>query len=173
MCFVSSPKSSRRIVSPLYMGARVWICVGVWECTCSHTPFKTHKICCIFDLSPGEYITETCFPYCLFCSNFQICTIGAGREAKHKMKDSVFLDVWIPSTLKLRCLNCCCCLVAKSFLTLLWPHGGLQAPPSMEFPRQESWSILPFPSPGDLTHSGLLHCRQILYCWDSWEAPDG
>ena len=33
--------------------------------------------------------------------------------------------------------------------------------------RQEYWSGLPFPSPGDLpdpeTDPGLLHCRQILY----------
>ena len=30
-----------------------------------------------------------------------------------------------------------------------------QAPLSMEFPRQEYWSGLPFPSPGDLLHSGM------------------
>ena len=41
-----------------------------------------------------------------------------------------------------------------------------QAPPSMEFSRQEYWSELLFPSPGifpteDLNPS-LLHCRQIL-----------
>ena len=42
-----------------------------------------------------------------------------------------------------------------------------QAPLSVEFSRQESWSRLPFPSPGDLPDQGLnpgiLHCRQILY----------
>ena len=45
-----------------------------------------------------------------------------------------------------------------------------QAPLSMEYSRQEYWSGLPFPSPGDLPHPGikhqkknLLHCRQILY----------
>ena len=34
----------------------------------------------------------------------------------------------------------------------LWHHGPLahQAPLSMEFSRQEYWSRLPFPSPGDL-----------------------
>ena len=45
-----------------------------------------------------------------------------------------------------------------------------QAPLSMGFPRQEYWSGLPFPSPGDLPDPGiklmspasLLHCRQIL-----------
>ena len=30
-----------------------------------------------------------------------------------------------------------------------------QAPPSMEFSRQEYWSGLPFPSPGDLPNPGL------------------
>ena len=34
------------------------------------------------------------------------------------------------------------------------------------FSKQEYWSGLPFPSPGDLlqgSNPGLLHCRQILY----------
>ena len=30
-----------------------------------------------------------------------------------------------------------------------------QAPQSMEFSRQEYWSGLPFPSPGDLPNSGI------------------
>ena len=30
-----------------------------------------------------------------------------------------------------------------------------QAPPSMELSRQEYWSGLPFPSPGDLPHPGI------------------
>ena len=30
-----------------------------------------------------------------------------------------------------------------------------QAPVSMEFPRQESWNELQFPSPGDLPDSGV------------------
>ena len=55
-----------------------------------------------------------------------------------------------------------------------------QAPPSMEFSRQEYWSglslpspekgIFPFPSPGlgifptQRSNSGLPHCGQTLYC---------
>ena len=38
-----------------------------------------------------------------------------------------------------------------------------QAPPSVGFSRQEYWSGLPFPSPGDLPDLGLPHCRQILH----------
>ena len=44
-----------------------------------------------------------------------------------------------------------CHLVPKSCLTLatLW-SAAYQAPLSMGFPKQEHWSGLPFPSPGDL-----------------------
>ena len=35
-----------------------------------------------------------------------------------------------------------------------WPRAR-QAPLSMGFPRQEYWSGLPFPSPGDLPDSGI------------------
>ena len=63
------------------------------------------------------------------------------------------------------------------------------APSSMGFSRQEYWSGLPFPSPGDLPldrtqglNPGLLNCRQTLYhlshqgshqgkqgeMWDNW-----
>ena len=42
-----------------------------------------------------------------------------------------------------------------------------QAPPSMEFSRQESWSGQQFPPPGIFPAQGmnpvLPHCRQILY----------
>ena len=44
-----------------------------------------------------------------------------------------------------------------------------QAPLSMGFFRQEYWSGLPCPPPGDLPitqglNPNLLHCRWILYC---------
>ena len=42
-----------------------------------------------------------------------------------------------------------------------------QTPLSMGFSRQEDWSGLPFPPPGDLStqrsNPGLPHCRQIVY----------
>ena len=50
----------------------------------------------------------------------------------------------------------CFCLAAKSYLTLLQPHG-LQStrPLSMGFPRQDYWSGLPFASPGSFPDPGL------------------
>ena len=46
-------------------------------------------------------------------------------------------------------------LVAKSCLTLVISRAvAHQAPLSMGFPRQEYWTGLPFPSPGDLPDPG-------------------
>ena len=51
---------------------------------------------------------------------------------------------------------CCCCFVAKSHQTLVNPWAvAHQAPLSMQFPKQEYWSGLPFPSPGDLPNTGI------------------
>ena len=46
----------------------------------------------------------------------------------------------------------------------LWPSrtGACQAPLSMEFFRPEYWSVLPFPSPGDLPNSGIEPRSLIL-----------
>ena len=50
----------------------------------------------------------------------------------------------------------CLCLGAQSCPTLcdLWTVAH-QGPPSMGFSRQEYWSGLPFPSPGDLPNPGI------------------
>ena len=36
-----------------------------------------------------------------------------------------------------------------------WTNVAHQTPPSMGFSRQEYWSGLPFPSPGDLSDPGI------------------
>ena len=68
---------------------------------------------------------------------------------------------------------CCCCLVAHLCPTLCNPMDCSPPGSSVEFPRQEYWSGLPFPPPGDLPNprieltspASFLHCRRILYCW--------
>ena len=57
---------------------------------------------------------------------------------------------------------CPVCLIAQSCLTLCDPRDC--GPMCLwGFSRQEHWSGLPWPPPGDLPKPGLLHCRQILY----------
>ena len=51
------------------------------------------------------------------------------------------------------CVCVCVCSVVSDFAT---PSTvACQAPLSMGFPRQEYWSMLPFPSPGDLPDPGI------------------
>ena len=87
----------------------------------------------------------------------------------------LFCRIWNPYQVKE--VNCMCSealdlrlcvLVAQSCSTLCdLMNCSCQAPLSLEFSRQEYWSGLPFPSPGDLpdqeSNPDLLHCRQILY----------
>ena len=75
---------------------------------------------------------------------------------------------------------------------LLFSHSGVSEslvtpwtvachdPLSLGFFRQEYWSELPFPPPGDLPDSGIEHttpacllpCRWIHYHWIMWAFPD-
>ena len=60
--------------------------------------------------------------------------------------------------------RCYCCLVAKSCLGLsVIPRTvARQAALCMGFPRQEYWSGLPFPPPGDLRDSGIKPASPAL-----------
>ena len=54
-------------------------------------------------------------------------------------------------------------LVVKLCLTLVTPWTvAHQAPLSMRFSRQEYWSGLPFPSPGDLPDTGIKPRSPVL-----------
>ena len=54
----------------------------------------------------------------------------------------------------------CACSVAESCLTL---HSvAPKAPPSVGFSRQEYWSGLPFPPPGDLPDPGIEPVSPVL-----------
>ena len=48
-----------------------------------------------------------------------------------------------------------------------------QAPPSMGFSRQECWSGLPFPSPGDLPNPGIEPRSPTLQAYTLQSEPPG
>ena len=82
----------------------------------------------------------------------------------------VFLHYHVKLFVILLCVLSCVWLFAAP-----WSIAG-QAPLSVGFLRQESWSGLPFPSPGDLPDQGansrplhLLPCRRILDHWATRE----
>ena len=54
------------------------------------------------------------------------------------------------------CVLVCPCSLSQSRLTICGPMDcSSQAPLSLGFPRQEYWSELPLPSPGDLPDPGI------------------
>ena len=66
------------------------------------------------------------------------------------------MEHWSPHTQDLRVWS----YLTSEPVKLLWLFAtpwavAYQAPPFMEFSRQEYWSGLPFPSPGDLPHPGI------------------
>ena len=71
----------------------------------------------------------------------------------------------------------CVCVCAQSYLTLCDPTDSPDSS-VLEFSRQEYWSGLPCPPPGDLPHPGrhiYISCvscigRQILYHYATWKA---
>ena len=114
----------------------------------------------------------------LLLTSIVIFCLGLGRQISHprircsqltetgcllrERSSNVLLEV------KSANLSLLSSLVAKSCPTLATPWTvAHQAPMSMGFSRQEYWSGLPFPSPGDFPDPGielgLLHYRQILY----------
>ena len=75
--------------------------------------------------------------------------------------------------------NSCCAegCVASVVSDSLRPHGlypvAYQAPLSMGFSRQECWSGLPFPSPGDLPDLGMEPASSALAGGFSTTEPPG
>ena len=114
------------------------------------------------ELPLGTILTRDLLVKCALCSIFSsirivflhLCGISFCGDMEELTQSSVCVCVCV-------CLSCVQ-LFATSYTV------ARQAPLSMEFSRQEYWSGLPFPSPGDLPDPrikpSLLHCRQMLYC---------
>ena len=66
-----------------------------------------------------------------------------------------FPDVFLGETFTLGLSSLCVCSLAKLCLTLCNPTDCGPPGSSMGFPRQDYWSGLPFPTPGDLPNPGM------------------
>ena len=61
-------------------------------------------------------------------------------------------------------------LSGVQYLATLWTVAD-QDPLSMGFPKQEYWSGLPFPSPGDLPNLEIKTCLLRLLHWQADSLP--
>ena len=100
---------------------------------------------------------------------------------KNQPVDTLISDFRRPNFIKplspvVVCYDSLCCLVSKSCLTLLQPHGlyvAHQAPLSIGFSSPEYWSGLPLPSPGDLPDPGIEPRFLTLQAYSSPSEPQG
>ena len=88
----------------------------------------------------------------------------------------VYASLWddsiLPYKVTVTKLYFCMCSVAQSCLSLCKPVDvAHQAPLSMEFSRQEYWSGLPFPSPGDLPGSAIEPVSLASPALAEWSLP--
>ena len=95
-----------------------------------------------------------------------ICLFLVVRTFRMRSTLKKILNVQSSIFINYICASVCSCvrLFANSWIV------GIQAPLSMQFSRQEYWSGLPFPSPGDLpdpeikpaSPACLLHCSRFF-----------
>ena len=69
----------------------------------------------------------------------------------------------VPRALLVDWMCCCCSLVAKLCLTVLWPHS-LPGSSIHGISQQEFWRGLPFPPPRDLPDSEIEPTSSALHC---------
>ena len=76
-------------------------------------------------------------------------------------KDCESLHCTLVTCVQCTYVHTCACVCVVSCFSLvrlfvtLWTVGSLQAPLSMGFSKQEYWSGLPFPLPGNLPNTGI------------------
>ena len=96
----------------------------------------------IFSHDYGALVEEMGLNPSFSDSQFILSSLTDCKENQAKARIITLLVAIIPCIV--------CVLVAQSFLTLQPHRLTHQAPLSVGFSRQEHWSGLPFPSPGDL-----------------------
>ena len=93
--------------------------------------------------------------------------------------EPVCYNYWSPRALESLCVCLCVCACVHTracvCVSVVWLFAtswtvAHQAPLSMWFLRQEFWSGLPFPGPGDFPNSRVKHLigRRILYHCATW-----
>ena len=93
----------------------------------------------------------------------------------HSVFKASSLSITAASNKSCVCVCVCVCMRAQSHSCVQlfaspWTVA-YQSPLSIGFPRQEYWSVLPFPTPGDLSTQGSNLCLLHLLHWQADSLP--
>ena len=105
----------------------------------SNMPIQTIVLCLLLWQNLGTLCTDVLIDY----------------DYLHILYDWYFKCQSLPILRKTDLKFMCCFLLSHVWLFVTLWTVACQAPLSMEFPRQEYWSGLPFPSSGDLPNPGV------------------
>ena len=133
-----------------------WYCeCELANCLLSVTLFFSKCICLLMLLiiynMPGE--SSICLVWFIH-QNWRTWKFWA-HVLKELMVECLELAGHIACVCVCVCVCVCMCVLSSDRLFATPWAVAHQAPLSMGFPRQEHWSGVPFPSPGDLPHSGI------------------
>ena len=108
-----------------------------------------------FPLLQGLFVNAQLLETVSFCHTLALC-LGFLQRACGEAPRLPRLIAFLCSRNVCVCVCVCVCylLSCVQLSATPWTEAH-QAPLSMGFPRQESWSGLPFPSPGDLPYPGI------------------
>ena len=139
-----------------------------------------------------SHLVEQNFSWVLRCSQVrvpsscccQVASVVSGSVQPHRWQPTRLPSPWdsqgkntgVACHFLLQCMKVKVKSLSRVRLLLTPRTVAHQAPPSMGFSRQESWSGLPLPSLGDRIfptriQRGLPHCRQTLYCLSHQGSP--
>ena len=82
------------------------------------------------------------------------CPVTKLTVLPRELSQKVVKDLKVPDCFSSSSLSVLSCSVVSDSFVTPWTVTD-QAPPSLGFSRQEYWSGLPFPSPGDLPNPGI------------------
>ena len=99
-------------------------------------------------------------PFCYFSDIWDDNTTNGGMN--HTIISFLHFILHDIALLKGRMCVCVCSQLCSTLCDLMYCSPSGQAPPSMEFSRQEYWSELPFPSPEDVPASGIKSISPAL-----------
>ena len=115
------------------------------------TPIQNKKKASIL-LNSAFFIVQLSHPYMTTGKTIALtrCTfVGKAMSPLFNMLSRLVITFLPRSKVKVKLLS------RVRFFVTPWTNVAHQAPPSMEFSRQEYWSGFPFPSPGNLPNPGI------------------
>ena len=154
---------TRQVMLPKVPSKELWPTEPLMNKQASITP--TANGLNIFACSVAQTCLTPCYPMDCSPPESSAHGIGLARILEWVAISSSRVSSW-PKDDPSVSWGCCICSVTSVLSDSLWPYRlAHQSPLSMGFSRQEYWSGLPGPPPGNLPNPGIELLSACIYCF--------